>query len=238
MKLHAVVPTIMTNPKQEFKCLQQLVTQFDQAKLDFTIYFVANFPIEEFNQYVPIDERIVKSISNLPFSISRAINSIFETIEFQDEDALAFIQSDTFFKNENWITDLLEVLNTEALNAGVVGLRPHSSSNRIGSPLIFKNKFPIHPVAWSDGVMLFKGKVYNKVGGFDEKYFGDCESQDFCYLADKEGFTNYWCSDHKGYFGYFNRAAGFEGKSRFNKEEFLNKVRESREYFRHKWNQN
>ena len=50
MKLHVVVPTIMTNPEQEFNCLDQLVTHFDSAKLDFKIYFVANFDIKEFEE--------------------------------------------------------------------------------------------------------------------------------------------------------------------------------------------
>ena len=235
MKLHVVVPTIMTNPEQEFNCLDQLVTHFDSAKLDFKIYFVANFDIKEFEDYTPVDSRIIKSVSNLPFSISRAINSVFESIEYKDEDTLAFIQSDAFFENPDWILSLLDVLNTQELNPGVIGVRPHVSSNQIGAPINFKGKFNIHPAQWSDGVMLFKGEVYRKVGGFDENYFGDCESQDFCYQALQHGYTNYWCSDKNGHFGYINRSASFANKSRFNKSEFLRKVAQSREYLKAKW---
>ena len=238
MKLHVVVPTIMTNPQQEFNCLDQLVNHFDKANLDFTIYFVANFPIQEFDEYIPKDSRVVKSISNLPFSISRAINSVFENMEYEDEDILAFIQSDAFFENPDWIVSLLDVLGTKELNAGVIGVRPHVSSNQIGTPIDFKGKFEIHPVAWSDGVMLFRGEVYRKVGGFDENYFGDCESQDFCYLAGKQGYINYWCSDKNGYFGYKNKAASFSNKARVNKSEFLQKVEASRRYLIEKWRTN
>lgn len=235
MKLHVVVPTIMTNPQQEFSCLDQLVDHFDRASLDFTIHFVANFPIQEFNEYIPTDERIIKSVSNLPFSISRAINSVFSTLDYTDEDVLAFIQSDTFFQNPNWIVSLLDVLTTQELNAGVIGVRPHVKSNQIEAPIEFKGKFEIHPVAWSDGVMLFRGEVYRKVGGFDENYFGDCESQDFCYLAGSQGYINYWCSDKNGYFGYKNKSASFESKTRVNRSEFLQKVEASRRYLVEKW---
>lgn len=235
MKLHVVVPTIMTNPEQEFNCLDQLVTHFDSAKLDFKIYFVANFDIKEFEDYTPVDSRIIKSVSNLPFSISRAVNSVFEKIEYVDNDILAFIQSDTFFTNSKWIESLLEVVNTPELEPGVLGLRPHKSINIIEAPIDFKGRFNIHPVQWSDGVMLFKGEVYRKVGGFDENYFGDCESQDFCYQALQHGYVNYWCSDDNGYFGYTNRTVAFINKTRFNESEFLRKVTQSREYLKTKW---
>jgi hypothetical protein len=238
MKLHVVVPTIMTNPQQEFSCLDQLIDHFDKVNLDFKIYFVANFPIQEFDEYVPTDKRIVKSVSNLPFSISRAINSIFEKITYSDDDILSFVQSDSFFDNPNWITSLIDVVNDPDLSTGVVGVRPHVNSNQIGAPIMFADKFEIYPALWSDGVMLFKGKVYREVGGFDEKYFGDCESQDFCYMALTLGYTNYWCSDGGNYFGYYNKSASFENKARVNKNEFLQKTEASRQYLTEKWNIN
>ena len=235
MKLHIVVPTIMTNPKQEFKCLDQLVLQFENSKLDFQIYFVANIPIPEFDSYVPTSSKILKSISNLEFSISKALNSIFKTIEYSSEDILGFIQSDSFFTEDNWINDLVEALQTPELNAGVVGLRPHAGSNQIGPPINFKGKFDIHPALWTDGVMLFKGEVYKKVGEFDENYFGDCESQDFCYSANQAGYINYWCSDKDGRFGYTNRTVNFDRKVNTNRDIFLQKVEQSRRYLEQKW---
>ena len=235
MKLHIVVPTIMTNPRQEFKCLDELVSQFEYNNLDFQIYFVANVPDPEFDSYIPTSSKVQKSISNLEFSISRALNSVFKTIEYGKNDILAFIQSDTFFKRANWITSLLEVVQSPELKAGVVGLRPHVDSNQIGDPINFKQKFDIHPVLWSDGVMLFTGEVFDTVGEFDENYFGDCESQDFCHSVYQAGYTNYWCSDKDGWFGYSNRSTGFEAKARSNREVFLQKVQQSRRYFKEKW---
>ena len=237
MKYHLVVPTIMTNPTQEFRCLDQLVEQFTSNELDFTLYFVANVPITEFNNYQPTDKRIVKSISNLEFSISRAINSIYESIEFEDSDTLGFIQSDAFFNNPDWIIPMTDLLHDPSYNAGVLGLRPHASNNTIKEGMNFQSKFTIHPCNWTDGVMLFTGKTYRTIGGFDENYFGDCESQDFCYQAIQSGLINYWCKDDTGYFGYINRAANFDNKARFNREEFLRKVKESRTYLDTKWAQ-
>ena len=236
MKYHLVVPTIMTNPKQEFDCLKQLVTQFDASSLDFTIYFVANIPIREFTEYKPTDSRIVKSVSNLEFSISKAINSIYEEINYEDSDILGFIQSDTFFKNSNWIVDLTNILINPEYNAGVLGLRPHRSCNIIEEGINYKSKFNIHPCEWSDGVMIFTGKTFRTIGAFDENYFGDCESQDFCYQVKEAGMINYWCSDDTSYFGYVNQTTDFIGKARFNKDRFNRKVKESRIYLAEKWN--
>ena len=236
MKLHIVVPTIMTNPNQEFECIDRLIHQLDYCNLDFKIHFVANFSIPEFEEYVPVDSRIEKSVSNLPFSISRAINSVFERITYDADDIFAFIQSDAFFENPSWILDLIDVICDESLSTGVVGLRPHVSSNPpLPNAVNFKNKFDIYPVHWTDGVMLFKPEVYEAVGSFDENYFGDCESQDFCYHALHYGYVNYWCSDASGYFGYKNKSSDFMQKSRFNRDEFLKKVKQSRDYLRNKW---
>jgi len=237
MKYHLVVPTIMTNPAQEFKCLDQLVEQFTSNRLDFTLYFVANVPIAEFNNYQTTNKHIVKSISNLEFSISRAINSIYESIKFEDNDILGFIQSDTFFRNPEWIIPITDILHDPSFNAGVLGLRPHASNNTIKEGINFQSKFTIHPCNWADGVMLFTGKTYRLIGGFDENYFGDCESQDFCYQAIESGLTNYWCNDSSGYFGYENRTVDFSVKARFNREEFSRKVEKSRKYLNIKWSQ-
>lgn len=236
MKLHIVVPTIMTNPQQEFDCIAQLVNQFESNNLDYTIYFVANIPILEFENYQPSTGKVVKSVSNLEFSISRAINSVLKNIEYQKTDVLGFIQSDSFFEKPDWIVDLLDVVQDPKLKAGVVGVRPHRSSNEIGAPIKFKEKFDIHPVRWTDGVMLFTGEVFDTVGQFDENYFGDCESQDFCYSVQQAGYTNYWCPDKDKQLGYTNKSMDFSEKVRNNKEIFLQKVEQSRRYFKNKWN--
>ena len=237
MKLHIVVPTIMTNPAQEFKCIDQLVQHFSLHELDFKIYFVANTPMDEFSKYIPKDSRVIKSISNLEFSISRAINSVFEAIEYADDDVIGFVQSDTFIDNPNWILDMINLLNNPEYRAGVLGLRPHVSSNRIGPAINYQGKFNIHPAKWADGVMMFKGSVYRAVEGFDEGYFGDCESQDFCYQVEQAGLVNYWCSDNSGYFGYTNRTVDFASKARSNQAEFILKVEQSRKYLDKKWPQ-
>lgn len=235
MKLHIVVPTIMTNPSQEFDCLKELAITFDLSNLDYTIYFVSNIELNEFNSYVPYNNRIKKSISNLSFSISRAVNSVFENIEFQDDDILGFIQSDTFFGNKKWITEYIDILNDKNLNAGVIGARPHKASNKFFNSIFYKNKFTIVKVLWADGVMLFKGKTFKDTGYFDEQFFGDCESEDFCYRVHDKGYNNYWLSDDTKYFNYENRAVSFDSKARYDRENFKQLVNFSKIYFRTKW---
>lgn len=234
-KLHVVIPTIMSNPAGEFMFLERITKQFDSAGVDFKIYFVANIPILEFNEYIPTDSRVIKSISNLEFSISRAINSVYESIEFEDTDILGFIQSDTYFENDMWVLDIIDIINNPKLNAGVVGLRPHASCTAYTeNGISINDKFNIYPSNFTDGVMLFTGKVFRDVGAFDEMFFGDCESQDFCYRCIENGYINYWCKD-TGYFGYKNYTLPFENKARFNKIEFLTKVEESRKYLAEKY---
>lgn len=237
MKLHIVVPTIMTNPVQEFECISKLSECFNSHKLDYTIYFVANTSLPEFDNYISPNSNIIKSVSGVNFSISHAINSIFKHIEFNDNDILGFIQSDTFFKNNNWILDYISILNDKKLNAGVIGARMHTlakfKSNK--TPALINNNFELLNVAWSDGVMLFTGKIFRQTTGFDESYFGDRESQDFCYTVYHLGYSNYILCDTNDYFGYENRAANFENKARFDKNDFLQKVNNSKCYFYSKW---
>lgn len=238
MRLHIVVPTIMTYPNQEFNCLAELTSCFDSHKLDYTIYFVANVSLPEFEEYTPINTNIRKSVSGLNFSISRALNSVFENIQYNDDDILGFIGSDTFFRNKNWIIDYIDLLNDTAMNAGVIGARGHTLSKIpfISDTMSFYNdKFMLRRVAWSDGAMLFKGKIFKQANGFDENYFGDRESQDFCYTVHHLGYNNYLCSDLNSYFGYENRAVPFSAKARYNKDEFATKVKDSTQYFYRKW---
>ena len=77
MKLHIVIPTIMTQPENEFKIVDYLHDQLEDLNLDFHLYFVCNTDMDEFRKYTPKTGKITKHISNLQFSISRALNSVF-----------------------------------------------------------------------------------------------------------------------------------------------------------------
>jgi hypothetical protein len=80
MKIYIVVPTIMTNPSMEFRNVEYLANQLDLHDLDFEIHFVCNTSMEDFDKINTKHPNIFKSVSNLQFSISRALNSVFEKV--------------------------------------------------------------------------------------------------------------------------------------------------------------
>lgn len=235
MKLHIVVPTIMTNPPVEFSCIKTLDHQFSKLNLDYQIYFVSNFFIEEFDKFKVPSDKVTKLNSNLRFNIARALNFVFENIEINDEDVLGFIQSDVFFENDNWIEPYLEIIATEEYNSGVLGVRPHKSNNVVELLGKYDNKFSLYSSLWNDGTMLFSGKVLKTVGLFDEKFFGDCESKDFCFRAHEAGFINYWMSDDENWFRFKHLTSSFQYKAKVDKSTYLSLVDDSRKYFHKKW---
>lgn len=237
MKLHIVIPTIMTQPENEFQIVNYLHDQLQSHNLDFHLYFVCNTDMEEFKQYTPKSDKITKHVSNLEFSISRAVNSIYESIEYGKDDILGFIQSDCYFENHDWITYYLEILNNPDYNAGVLGQRPHLRTNVIDFKEKYSNKFSLFNSFWNDGVMLFKASLVDTIGMFDENYFGDCESQDFCYRAHEAGFKNYWLSDNETFFRFKHLTINFASKAKHNQKVFEQKVAQSRKYFDSKWRQ-
>jgi len=237
MKLHIVIPTIMTQPENEFKIVDYLHDQLEDLNLDFHLYFVCNTDMDEFRKYTPKTGKITKHISNLQFSISRALNSVFESIEYTEEDILGFIQSDCYFENYNWIKYYIEIINNPEYNAGVLGQRPHLRTNIISLKEKYKDKFSLFDSYWNDGVMLFKGSLLNDIGMFDENYFGDCESQDFCYRAHQAGYKNYWLSDNEKFFKFKHLTVNFGSKARHDQGIFHKKAQESRKYFDSKWRQ-
>ena len=237
MKLYVVVPTIMTNPSVEERNVEYLANQLDLHNLDFEIHFVCNTPMKDFDRINPKHPKVFKSVSNLQFSISRAVNSIFEKVEPGAQDVFAFVQSDCYFENNDWIKYYLEILFDKDYNAGVLGQRPHLRTNVIELKEVYQDKFSLFYSFWNDGVMMFTRELYEHIGPFDENYFGDCESQDFCYRAHKAGYQNYFVSDNESFFKYKHHSANFTSKARFDAGVFKNKVQESRNYLNSKWRQ-
>lgn len=237
MQLHIVVPTILSQPQYEVENVELLSKQFTDLGLKHTLYFVSNIPDAVFDAIEFKSPNVIKSVSNLNFSISRALNSVFESIEFENDDVLGFIQTDCRFGNEKWIKYYLDILFDEKYNAGVLGQRPHLRCNVVELHEVYNDLFSFFRAFWTDGTMLFKGSTLRNVGLFDENYFGDCESQDFCYRVHEAGFTNYWISDNESFFKYQHKSVNFGGKAKKNHREFLDKVDKSRKYFDSKWRQ-
>ena len=101
MQLHIVVPTILSQPQYEVENVELLSKQFTDLGLQHTLYFVSNIPDPEFDAIEFKSPNVIKSVSNLNFSISRALNSVFEAIDFDDNDVLGFIQTDCRFGMKN-----------------------------------------------------------------------------------------------------------------------------------------
>jgi hypothetical protein len=81
--------------------------------------------------------------------------------------------------------------------------------------------------------MFFSTKLFDEVGVFDESYFGDCESQDFCYKVKKAGYKNY-----RAHINQTHEALGFGNKvSMAQQQEFLQKVVQSRNLLHSRWDE-
>ena len=76
-------------------------------------------------------------------------------------------------------------------------------------------------------------KLFDEVGVFDESYFGDCESQDFCYKVKKAGYKNY-----RAHINQTHEALGFDQKvSMAQQQEFSQKVVQSRNLLHSRWDE-
>lgn len=233
MKINFVVPTPWRDPTGEIECVSNLAKIAKELNLDYKVFFVCNeWDIKtEFQQLKFDDPNIIIEGHNLNYSISKSVNIALQ--KSLDTDYFCFVQSDVHFKNSNWLRICIETYNSID-KVGVIGFRPHKSSNHILDTPEIIDSYELYPALWSDGFMFFKTSLSQEIGLFDEQYFGDCESQDFCYRLHSIGYTNYWLKDVKQEIEH--RLISFPNKTNTNPELWMNKVEQSRRLFESIWN--
>lgn len=209
-----VVPTIMNRPDFEIANLEMMAKQFPDQRF----LFICNTEDASFHEYVPKYDNIEKYISGLPFSISAAINLGIDNIF--GEKYFCFLQSDAYI-NRKSIIDIKNLCSDPTLNAGVIGITKHSNFYPYSKSLGLFYSLHVHKVLWADGVMFFKTSILKDIPYFDMRYFGDKESQDFCYRVHKKGYNNYYVEKASNDQEWYHKSLEFKDKAKSNTEEFL-----------------
>ena len=233
-KIKFVIPTIFSRKETEILCVETICQQALEHNPENEVHMVCNFKSLEFDQWTPKNPQIQKHVSHLMHSISKALNVVAKQENTKDFDYFCFVHSDVFFEDVTWIEKCIEVYETHG-NVGVIGTMPHSSFERYNKRITNIKVNGIHEmyeVLWSDGIMFFSTKLFNEIGYFDERFIGDCESNDFCYSVFEKGYKNIHIPGK--YLKFKHKMIDFSKKSP-ETELLLNNVKKSRKLFFRKW---
>jgi len=231
---HFCIPTPWRDPINEPKCVNELSNICQELKLNYKIFFVCNesslkpgFHSRKFE-----DSNIIKLSHDLNNSISRSINMAAKE-SINKSDFFCFVQSDIFFNDTSAIKNCIN-LYEKYENIGVIGCRPHRIFAKYNIPLGNLDNKKYYKVLWSDGIMFFKTDHFNKVGLFNEQYFGDRESQEFCYRLHDKDYHNIWIDQSK----YIrHEMVHFSKKTDTNPAKYMRCVADSGNLFNEKWQQ-
>lgn len=223
-----VVPTIMNRPEFEITNLELVAKQFPKQRF----LFVCNTKDDSFSEYVPKYSNIKKLISGVPFSISAAINLGINYILW--EKYFCFLQSDVYINRQS-IISIKNLCSDPTLNAGVVGITKHSNFNPYSKDLGLLYSLHVHKVLWADGIMFFRTSILKDIPYFDMRYFGDKESQDFCYRVHEKGYNNYYVEKASNDQEWYHKSLEFKDKAKSNTEEFLIDRQEAISLFSKVW---
>jgi len=223
-----VVPTIMNRPLYEILNLENCASNFPESRF----LFISNVEDENFSNYEPTLPNIEKHISGVQYSISEAINKAYSLNN--GEKYFCFLQSDVYIPKES-IKSIKSLCDDVNFNVGVIGITKHSNYNRFHKRLGIYYGLNVHKVLWADGIMFFKMSMFDAVGLFDTAYFGDKESQDFCYRVHSLGFSNYYVESCMEINKWVHSSLTFSEKSKTDNSNFRKLVTESRDIFAKKW---
>ena len=223
-----IVPTIMTRPEYEISNVEHLAKIFPNDR----ILFISNIEDEDFSKYNPSLPNIEKYVSNKLYSISKAINTGLDKL--LDEKYICFIQSDVRL-SANVIERCRQICDDIGLNTGVVGTKAHSNFQRFNKLINGKfNDVTLYNALWADAVMFWSTDVLKRVGRFNEIYFGDKESQEYCYRAHDLGYNNYYFTRSKDMI-YESNSISFPQKTKYDSNEFMDIVHKTQHQFKKKW---
>jgi GT2 family glycosyltransferase len=233
-KIKFVVPTLFHRKDSEIACIESLCSQALAHNKKNEIHVVCNYENDDFVKWEPSRPQIQKHVSNLMHNISKALNIVASQNNTSDFDYFCFLHSDMLFTDHHWIQKCIDIHNTNK-NIGIIGSRGHSTFSLYHKPITDVNISGVdrlYEVLWSDGIMFFATNLFETIGYFDEQYFGDCESQDFCYKAFEKGFINLYVPII--YLNGTHGVTGFGGKSP-KSSPLLDSVKQSQNLFKKKW---
>jgi len=236
IRVDFIVPTPWRDPVGEVKCVNGISSIAQKLGLNYKIYFVCNeWDLKpEFQNLKFNDPNVIVMGHNNNYSISISLNmALNEIITSPDSEYVCFVQSDVHFKNENWLKSCIDIYNMYD-DIGVIGFLPHTIRNTYPEiPFTTIHGQPFVKTLFADGFMFFDSKIVNEIGLFDEDYYGDKESEDFCYKANNFGYHNLRLLNSKNEITHIH--FDWDKKTNTNPQEYINSVSNSRELFKHKW---
>lgn len=231
-----IVPTPWRDSDGEIKCVNGISSIAQKLGLDYKIYFVCNewYLKPEFQTLKFQDPNVIVMGHNYNYSISVSLNIPLKTIRNSPNSKyVCFVQSDVHFDNENWLKRCIDVYDMYD-NIGVIGFQKHSIRHTYPeSKFTSIGEYDFLKTLFADGFMFFDSKFINEVGLFDEQFYGDRESEDFCYRVNNAGYTNLRLLDNLNEIHHYQ--IPFRKKTNSNSEEYMNKVNETQILFKNKW---
>jgi len=144
--------------------------------------------------------RIINNETNQGFAKTNNI-----AVRQASGEILVLLNNDLVFDSD-WLTPMLNILNTEDLKAGVVGNIQYKVINHevdhAGVALSHKSQF-IHKtnfdadklyskqLAVTGACMMMKKSDFDRVSGFSEEFVNGCEDLDLCFKLKSEGLSIY-----------------------------------------------
>jgi len=232
-KINFVVPTPWRDPNGERKCVIDLAKHANSLGLDYKVFFVCNewdvkpeFQTQKFD-----DDNIIILGHNMHYSISKSVNMVID--KSKDVDYVCFVQSDVHFDAANWLADCIDVCSSND-NIGIIGFQKHTTRHKFPEmPFTTNTGCEFLKTLFADGVMFFTTDLMNDIGNFDESYFGDRESQDYCYRANNGGYHNLRMISNSN--EIHHTQLPFSKKTNTSPELYLRAVSDSTNLFKSRW---
>jgi GT2 family glycosyltransferase len=222
MKILFNIPTLFCNPAATQACIDSLVSSTMNIERDIVV--VVNEMTDEFESWDPNHACVHKRCSHLKFNISKAMNTAIEMIT--DHDYFCFVDEGMKFK-DGWLAEFIEIYNRYD-NVGIIGVRGHSTFKHYH----IKIDANLYQVLWSDGLMFMRPDRIKRIGNFDEKYFADCETQDYCYKLIDAGYVNLYFDSNKVHHQLYSSGEKVSGPDLIALESL---TRRSRQIFMSRW---
>lgn len=186
-KVAFVIPTLFNRPYLVQQCVESIVANMENFRVEYSITIVVNETSQEFDDH-DFNFPVIKKTSHLAFNIAKALNT--GVADQHQSDFFCYVDEGVTFKDKNWLDKAIQIFS-ENPSIGLIGCRSHSTFKKYRK--LFSTNPLIYEVLWADGLLLTPMRNYQIVGGFDETFFADCELQDFGYKLHKAGFRNlFW----------------------------------------------
>jgi len=176
------------------KCLKSLLdTDYPKFEVIFVDNSSTDGSVELVNNLFGNDPRlkIIVNPKNVGFALGNNIGSKYAAGKY-----LVFLNNDTEV-DKSWLKELVKVATSDS-RIGIVGCKVVTSFKGRAEALIvdrFGHSFPqpfpnsVREVFAVEGAaFLIKRDIWEKLGGFDPRYFALCEDIDLCWRAQLLGY--------------------------------------------------